>query len=736
MKGDMSGFSFESAVMGGPFGKAIWEDVPEVITYTTFYKMPRPVLLSRGENRFYEESIIYGDSVFLEFFGYHTRLGDPSRMLSDPYSLVLTKSGAEKYFGNEDPLGKSIRMNNLRDFTVTGIIEDPVYNSHLNFDILASYKTLLEQENYRNLITTFYAFVTYNYIKLDESAEPEMVKEKIDVVVEKYMGEGMKESGSHFELFLQPVRDIHLDSQLVHELETNGNRSSVNIFSAISLLILFIACVNFINLTTARSAVRSKEIGIRQSSGAGRRNLFHQFIAESVFFALASAMLAGILVEILLPWFHNFTGIHPEASGFSFPVLVVFLLTLGILIGFVSGLYPALVMSGKKPLLRIRGRSGQVSTARLLRNILVVIQLGITLFLVFNTIVIYKQIRLINRVDIGIDKDGLMVIPLRDPSMYGQYEVLKNEMLSLPVVKDVTAFSSFLGDFQQRRGFYVEGYERQDLWMLHHLYAEPEYLEVMGTKIILGRNFRRGSIADSNGVIINRAMMKQAGWDNPIGKKIIMPDRGIEKEFTVIGVVEDFHYASIHNRVESLLVFNNIARIRYLGLRMENEKSSIELVGQRWSGFYPEYPFDYFYQEDFYENLYREDQRMGSLFMYFSVLAILISLLGLFGLILFTSSRRSREIGIRKVSGGTSYTLVMMLLKEYPVLMLAASAISLPLSWYFAQDWLKDFTVKTDISSGIYIISVFLVMIICLGAILFQTLKTARANPVDALRYE
>jgi len=736
MKGDMSGFSFESAVMGGPFGQAIREDVPEVVTSTTFYKLPRPVLLSRGENCFYEESIIHADSVFLEFFGYEIILGDADKMLEVPYTMILTHSGARKYFGDENPIGKVITWNNMRDYTVTGVIEDPVLNSHLDIDILASFSSLLEQELYRNLVTTFYAFVTYNYIKLDESSDIATVEEKIAGVLEKHMGEGMKESGSHFEIFLQPVTDIHLNSALVHELQPNGSRSSVIIFSIVSLLILLIACVNFINLTTARSASRVKEIGIRCTNGAGRNTLFRQFILESIFFTLFSIILACFLTELIRPWFHNFSGINPEALQLSRTGYILLLLMLGGIIGFISGFYPAFYMSRSKPLWMLKGSVSKKPARNFFRNILVVVQLGITLFLVFNTVLIYRQLNLVSNSDIGINKDKLLVIPMRDSRMYEHYEALKKEMLSLPGVRKVTASSSFLGNFQQRRGFFVEGYDPNDLWMLHHVSVDPDYLNIMETDIIMGRNFRQGSRADSNAVIINTAMMKQAGWENPIGKKITMPDRGNGQEFIVIAVVDDFNYASVHSSVESLLIFNNVQAARYLGIRLIGDKSSLDAIAEKWGSLYPEYPFDFFFQEDFYDDLYKEDQRMGSLFVYFSILAILISVLGLFGLVLFTSSQRAKEIGIRKVMGGETSLLLMLLLKEYPVLILAASLVSLPASWYFARKWLENFALKTEISAWIYIVSVLLVMLVCLGTILIQTLKTAKSNPVNSLRYE
>lgn len=734
MKGDMSGFSFESAVMGGPFGRAIREDVPEVSISTTFYKLPRPVLLSREENRYYEESIVYADSAFLEFFGFEVLLGDPATMFDAPFSMVLTRSGAKKYFGGENPVGKTIRWNNARDYTVTGVIEDPVYNSHLRFNILASFNTLLELDRYRNLVTTFYAFVTYNYIKLDGTAILSAVQDKIDAVVEKNMGEGMEESGSRFELFLQPVTNIHLDSDLVHELEPNGNRASVRIFSAISILILLIACVNFINLTTARSGSRLHEIGIRQTNGAGRNRLFRQFIIESVLFSLLSVLLAWLLIELSRNWFYNFSGIRPEALPFSNVSYLAGLLVLGIVIGVVSGAYPAVHISRQQWLLR--GTAGKKPPKRIFRNVLVVSQLAITIFLVFNTLLIYKQLQLVSSTDIGINKDRLLILPMRSPEMNRHFDMLRDEMMALPNIREATASSGFLGDFQQRRGFFVEGFERNDMWMLHHISVEPEYLEVMEVELIKGRNFRTGSRADSNAVIINAAMMKQADWEEPIGKKITMPSGGGEIEFRVIGVVEDFNYASVHSKVESLLLFNSVLGTRYLGLRLSGDDPGLEVIGKKWTELYPEYPFDYFFQEDFYDDLYREDRQMGSLFIYFTIMAILISVLGLFGLVLFTSSRRNKEIGIRKVMGGDTPGLLLLLLKEYPLLILISSAFALPAAWYFGRQWLENFALKTEITVWIFVFSILLVLLICLSTIVARTLKTARANPVEVLRYE
>jgi putative ABC transport system permease protein len=738
MKGNMSGFSFESAVMGGPLGRIVREAIPEIVHSTTFYKLPRPVLLKRNENRFYEEDIIYVDSAFLEFFSFEVMLGNPVEMFKAPYSMVLTKSGARKYFGDENPIGQVINWNNSQDYTVTGVIADPDYNSHLKIDILASFNSLLEQPAYKNLLTTLYAFVTYNYIKIAQGTNTEVVDTMISDLIEEHMGEGMRESGSHFEIFLQPVRNIHLNSKLVHELESNGNRSSVYIFSAVSLLILLIACINFVNLTTARSTTRSMEIGIRKACGANSGNLFSQFISESVFFAMVSIMLATLFIELILPWFYNFSGINPVMSIHSRFLFYLLLIALSMVTGFFSGIYPAAYLSRIKPVWIMKGLR-RVSTRRsFLRNALVILQLAITLFLIFNAILICKQLQLIRKTDIGINKDKLLIIPLRSGRMTCQLESLKYEMNSIPGISGLAATSGYLGNFQQRRGFYVEGFDRNDMWMLHYISVDPEYLQMMGTHLVAGRFFRAGSRADSLAIVINTAMMKQAEWQDPLGKKVIMQDRGNEKEFTVIGVVDDFNYASIHTPVESLLIFNNPQNSRYLCIRTQgaDQAKTLEAISNKWNELYPDFPFDYFFQDEFYDNLYREDQKMGNLFIYFTILAILISVMGLFGLILFTSVRRTREIGIRKAMGAEVGTIVRLLIREFPVWILIASVLALPVSWYFANKWLENFAIKTSIDYWIYILSVILVILISLGTIIYQTIRTARTNPADSLRHE
>lgn len=738
IRGEMSGFSFESAVMGGPLGHIMREEIPEVTRATRFYHMPRPILLKSGDRHFYQEHILFVDTCFFELFPYELLRGQPENLLAAPYTMVITESAAERLFGKEDPVGKTIIWNNQQDYTITGVMADPGFRSHLNFEFLASYRTLLEQPVYKNLVTTFFAFVTYNYIMLDEYSDPALVEKKIGEIVEKYMGEGMKETGSFFEIFLQPVTDIHLHSHLVHELEPNGRFSQVYIFSGVSLLILLIACINFINLTTARSSARALEIGIRKALGAGKGKLMAQFLSESMLFTLAGLLFAILLVELILPKYYQFSGIDLPLNIFKITNSILFLAGLAIVVGILSGFYPSLFMARFHPIRIIKGSQPSGSRKSLFRNGMVILQLVVTIFLIFNTLLIYRQVNFIRSMDIGVNKDELVVIPLRDREMTGKRDILRSKMEQIQNVRDVTFFSGFLGNFQQRRGFFVEDHSKNDMWMLHHIEVDQNYIDMMEIRLLTGRNFRPDSRADSNSVIINMAMMEQAGWENPLGKKVILPDSGTETPYEVIGVVENFNYASVHDPVESLLIFMNPLNARYLGLRIHSEGRDLtmESIAGSWASIFPQYPFDYFYQDDFYDNLYKAEYRMGKLFIYFTILALMIASLGLFGLVIFTLNQRVKEIGIRKAMGGSSGVIFMFLLKEYILFVVIASVIGWPVSWYFSHRWLQQFSYKTDIPWWIFGLSALIALVISFLTVSWQTLRLAKANPVEALRYE
>lgn len=738
IRGDMSGFSFEAAVMGSPIGHIMREEIPEITGATRFYHMPRPVLLGVENSRFYQEHILFGDSCFFKIFQYEIISGDPEELLTAPYSIVITENAAERLFGSVNVIGKAIKWNNQQDYTVTGVIKNPEVKSHLNFEFIGSFSSLLKQPVYENLLTTFFAFVTYNYITLDGTADPAGVENKIASVLEKYMGEGMEETGSSFEIFLQPVKDIHLRSHLTHELETNGNINQVYIFSGVSLLILLIACINFMNLTTARSLARAKEVGIRKTLGAGKVKLVFQFLSESFLITIIAVIFAILVIELILPSFYRFSGIELPRNIFEIDFSLLFLVGLVLVVSIIAGVYPSLYLTRFQPIRTLKGIVAMGVRRSYLRNGMVILQLIISLFLVFNTLIIQRQQQFIQYRDLGVNKDNLLVVPLRSSSMIDKQDLLKNEMRQIPNIRDVTFFSGYLGNFQQRRGFFVEDYGTNDMWMLHYIRVEHNYIDMMEIKLLTGRSFRADSKADSNSVIINKAMMDQAGWVDPIGKTVRIPGAETDKIYNIIGVVNNFNYASLHEQVESLLIFYDPQATRHLGLRynFDFQEEVVVSAGKIWDGLFPNYPFDYFFQDIIYSDLYKAEEKMRGLFIYFSILSIMIASLGLFGLVIFSMTKRVKEIGIRKAIGGTSFQITWVLLREYFWFGIIATCIGLPFSWYFANRWLQDFAYKATIPWWIFLLSMLIVLTVTLATVLYQTLRSAGANPVEALRYE
>lgn len=739
VKASMSGNEFEAAVTGGPFAYLLHEELPEVIGYTRI-REGKMTLLSTEEKSFYEENILFADSSFFDLFSFDLIQGDPQTALIHPNCVVITERMANKFFGDDDPVGKQIKWNSDQNYTVTGIVKDPEKKSHLEFDLLVSFSTLYQNERYRNFLSSLFAYSTLNYVKLYPGSGIKQVESKIAEVVDKHMAEGLAQIGGTYEVYLQPITSIYLHSNILHELRANGEASRVYIFAAVAILILIIACINFINLSTARSAKRSTEVGLRKVFGANKGMLFKQFILESVIIVIISLILAVVLFDLLLPLLNNLTGNNFSMGSFLNWKYLLFLLGIVLFVGLLAGSYPAIYMSRFKPISVLKGYLFNNSKKSGFRNVMVVTQFIISIFLIAGTLLIYQQLDYINSKDLGIDNKNLVVVSLRNNSMTQNYVSLKAEMKNLPGVIDVTGSSSYLGNFQQRRGFYPEGGDIDDMILMLHMQADPNYLEVFDANIGLGRNFFENSIADSNAIVINKAYQKKLGWEDPVGKLIFIPgNEGEEGEpLKIVGVVEDFNFASLHEEVMPLIIMNKPERVRYLSIKInpEDQKQVLGLISSKWESLYPEYPFEYFMQQTKYEEMYTSEVNMSRLFIYFTFLAIFIAALGLFGLSSFTTEQRTREIGIRKVLGSSVPEILILLSKEFSRLVIIAIVIAIPVSWFGMDKWLQSFAFQTNISWWIFAVSGFLAILIAYATIIFQAVKASRTNPVDALKYE
>jgi len=739
VKSSMADNEFEAAVTGGPLAKILQDELPEITGYTRL-REGRMTLLSTEEHAFYEESILYADSTFFDIFSYEIVAGDYAKSLTHPYSIVLTEKFANKFFGDENPIGKEIKWNNTQNYIVTAIIKDPVEKSHLNFDILVSFSTLYQNERFRNLLENLFAYMSLSYLQVHPDANVADLETKIAGVVDKHMGERLASYGGKYEVFLQPVTSIYLHSDILHEMRASSDVSLVYIFTAVAILILIIACINFINLSTAKSAKRSLEVGVRKVFGANIGSLFRQFISESVLIVIISFILAIILFNIALPGFNELSGNNFSASVLFESKSLLFLLIVIVFVGFLAGSYPALFLARFKPITVLKGIFYSGGKKPFFRNLMVIVQFVISVFLVAGTLLIYRQLDYIQNKDLGIDKENVVVVALRNRSMIDHYKTLKSEMQYIPGVLDATGSSAYLGNFQQRMGFFPEGGDINNMVLTLYMQVDQNYLEVFNANIVNGRNFFEGSIVDSNAIIINKTYADELGWENPLGKNIFIPGDETTADYPleIVGVVDDFNYASLHEEVKPLIIMNDSERVRYLSLKInpKNHQQVLELITAKWEEHYPDYPFEYFMQKAKYDNMYVSDVNMGRLFIYFTILAIFIAALGLFGLSSFTAEQRTKEIGIRKVLGSSVSQILILISKEFSKLVIITIIVAIPVSWFGMDKWLQNFAFQTNISWWIFIVSGIVAILITYLTIIFQALKASRTNPVEALKYE
>ncbi len=739
VKASISGNEFEAAVTGGPLAGILKSELHEINGYTRL-REGTMTLLRTDDKSFYEENILYADSSFFEIFSFDVLSGDPKTALIHPNSIVLTKKMAKKFFGDLNPIGKNIKWNNEQNYTVTGIVKDTDKKTHLDFDILVSFSTLYQNERFKNLLQSLYAYTTLNYVKTYPGTDINDLQLKMNDVVKRHMGEELARIGGTYEIFLQPITSIYLHSNILHELKTNSDISIIYIFSAVAILILIIACINFINLSTARSAKRSKEVGLRKVFGANKEMLFRQFIMESVIVVFIGLILSIALFYLALPVFNNLTG-----NNFTIGILLkwnylLFIIAIVLLVGFLAGSYPAVYLSRFEPVSVLKGFFTNNTKKSGFRNVMVIIQFIISVFLVASTLLIFRQLKYISDKDLGIDNKNLVIIALRSSSMTTNYNSLKAEMKNLPGVLDVTGSSSYLGNFQQRRGFYPEGGSDDDMILLLNIQTDPNYLNVFNVRFLKGRNFFENSIADSNAIVINKAYQDKLCWQDPLGKLIFIPGNEGEEGYPlkIVGVVEDFNFASLHEKVMPLIIMNQPKRIRYLAIKInpENQQQVLEVISSKWEALYPDYPFEYFMQQTKYEEMYKAEVNMSRLFIYFTILAIFIAALGLFGLSSFTAEQRTREIGIRKVLGSSIPEILILLSKESARMVVIAIVIAIPLSWFGMDKWMQNFAFRTNVAWWIFAVSGIIAIIIAYAAILFQAIKASRKNPVDSLKYE
>jgi len=730
-----------------PMAEALKKDFPEVIESARVRSYGFPVFRYK-EKVFSEEKVFWVDNSIFKIFTIPFIQGNPETALEEQNSIVVTKSMAQKYFGEENPIGKSLNSDNRMDYLVTGVVEDVPKNSHFHYDFLASLSTLDESRS-----PFWLSYNYYTYLVLKEGVDYKNFEKKLEDFVRKYAGtqfhkalgitlDQLFASGGAYGYYLQPLTDIHLHSSLDFEIEPNSDIFYVYIFSVIAIAVLLLACINFINLTTAISGRRSREVGIRKTLGSHKKQLLSQFLSESVLMSLISLFIALFFVELLLPWFNNLSGKGLSISYFGNSTVLPLSFFLMVFVGILAGFYPAFVLTTFKPVTVLKGVIERGGKTLWLRSGLVIFQFTISIIFFIGTFVVSNQLDYIQNKKMGFEKEQLVTVKKTD-DIGKQIGTFKQELLDLPGVIGATNSSDILpgGNFSTIT-YKMDGLSVGKYHNLKNMYVDHSFIDTYKIDIAEGRFFSKDFSTDNTAVVINQTALKNLGLSDPIGKVLrkTTPTPGRFINYKIIGVVKDFHFESFHQEIKPIAIelFSENGFGRYLTVRVkpQNIKSTLQDMEKIWSKFTGGQPFEYIFFDENFAKFYSAEQRTGHVFTVFSVLAICIACLGLFGLVAFTTEQKTKEIGIRKVLGASVSGIVLMLSKVFIRWVLFATFIAVPFAYLIMKRWLEDFAYRISIGIDIFILSGFIALIIALLTVSYLSIKSATANPVDSLRYE
>ncbi len=711
-----------------PVGPAFVEDQPEIIRFTRFTPFWR-ILIEYEDKAFYESDFAFADPSLLEMFSFHLLEGDPNTALSETNSVLISEDMAKKYFGSEDPIGKTLAMDNKTDFQVTGVFENIPHNSHLHFDFLGQFETFIKISGWS---TRWYDHNYYTYVQLEKNAHHRDVAPKIS----GYMKKIDPDSGTKF--LLQPVKDIHLHSNFAIDLggKSENRAKYVYMFSLVALFVLLIACMNFMNLTTARASRRSLEIGMRKVVGANRMNLIRQFLGESILVSFLSLLMAVGLVLLVLPAFNGISGKELNLASFDIGLLAACLIGISLVTGILSGSYPAFLLSGIKPIRVLKGSLRVGSKNSALRKILVTCQFSLSIGLVIGTFLVYRQLDFMQKKHLGYNQEHLVYFAERG-EFWKSYDSFKTELQLNSDIVGITAASSIpTHTVTQTSGVGWEGKDPDFNVLFTQFNVDYDYFETLQMEMAQGRAFSKDFPTDAtDSYILNETGARLTGIEDPVGKKFILWD----KPGPIIGIVKDYHFKSLHAKIEPLVLrmFHKQWN-RYVIIRIKSDgiTGTLKVIEDAYKKHHPGYPFEFQFLDEALNDLYVSEKRTGRVFRYFMFLAIFISSLGLFGLASFMADQRTKEIGIRKVLGASVSGIFLMLLKDFVKWVLLASAISWPLAYYVMDRWLENFAYRTDIALWVFLVSGILGLIVAVATVSYQSLRASIANPVDSLRYE
>ncbi len=742
LHGRISGQEIRTSNSSLPLAAAMQSEIPGVDEVIRL----RPatygggMALRYGDLSFLEEKIFYSDSNFYKFFSFELLRGDANTALKEPNSIVITEALANKYFGNEDPMGKTLLVGNDKlACKVTGITAEAPSNSHFHYSGIISFITV-EKDYFQGWTGNSWQ----TYIKKNENTSSDEINLKLESLVEKYVGKELEEGlginftefrkqGGIYSYFIYPLADSHLKAGLADDIEPSGNITYIYIFSGVGIFILLIACINFMNLSTARSSGRAKEVGLRKTLGSQRGQLVFQFLSESFMYSCIAIVLAVAISFLVLPQFNLLSGKQLTLDVFLSPLFIGIAFGLIVLVGLIAGSYPALYLTSFKPVEVLKGKVRAGMRSKGVRSSLVVFQFAVSTFLIIVTVVVFNQLSYMQSKNLGLDKQNVVVID-GTSRLGSNREAFKNSLLEQTGIQQASYTNNSFPGMDNTTVIREKGNDVDHL--VGKYYADWDHLDVMKFELKEGRFFSREFGTDSMAAVINEAAVKEYAFQNSVGEELLDFNSETPETLHIIGVVKDFNFETLHNTVRPLVIrLTDISRsllVRYEG----DPRQVVATIEANWKTMAPGEPFEYTFLDQNFDSLFRSEMRLRDIFVVFSSLAIFIACLGLFALTAFTTVQRTKEIGVRKAMGASVFGLTLLLSKEFTRLVLIAIVPAVVAGWYVANWWLADFVYRTELSPLLFIGCALIAILIAWVTVSYQSIKAARINPVNSLRYE
>ncbi len=715
-------------------------DYPEVVNATTMYKtfylssvLPK---IKRNDIEFEEKKFYIADSSFFTVFDFEFKYGNPEEAFKNSYSVVLTDATAKKYFGDDNPVGQILQFQDTVALKVTGVLAPIEGRTHLDFDFLAQSKLLLNQIVGRNVDHQYVGLWYYSYIVMQPGASPAGLVDKLPDFVKKYYPPRYTENNA--QLTVQNIKDIHLYSDFsTADMSVNGNIEYVYTLGSIGILVLVIACINFMNLSIARFSNRGKEVGVRKVMGAEKKNLVFQFLGESVVISMIAGIISMGIVVLIIPVFNELADTTIEATQLMDLVNALGIVTIILMTGVLAGIYPSFIMAAFQPVIVLKGMHKKVSAKIDLRKGLVIAQFTVSCILLIGTFIISDQLSFMRGKNMGFDKEQMIILPVAGSGLFANYATFKNRLETIPEVISVTSLTHDMGQkalpyFPMR----VEG--KEDEQMLPIMYVGYDFIKTFGLEMVEGRSFDIEHRTDSTlSFMINESAAKSLGWGNDaLGRKVTFGVNG-DPNAQVIGVVKDFNFDPLRSRVGPLIIGFGFATVNVaVKVKPGDHKNTLDAISKIWNEMVPGKPFAYSFLDESLTDTYRSEEKLAKIFTWFCGLAIFVASLGLFALASFSAERRLKEFGVRKVMGASEAGLVMLMYREFITLIAIAFLIASPLAWYFSNEWLSNFAYRVSLSPLAYVLSIIVITVVALTTVGYHSVRAARTNPVKVLRSE